>query len=102
MGEIMKAIDIILIGICAMIVIIMLLLLQQIMIGESDTEYLLKSVQETCPGVPEITWWNSPFSSETTVRSEWNNRDVDWHKTVEKMRIKCKDLQVAKGVNISG
>jgi hypothetical protein len=62
-----------------------------------DSTYLMKPISETCPGVPEIASYNTTFFEETKVYQcsflGYCSNRIDEHKTVTKMKERCKELQ---------
>jgi hypothetical protein len=75
--------------------------------SSEDGAYLRQPIENACPGVPELTYWNTTFFEETKVHEcsflgYCSDTRIDWHKTAEKMKGRCKELQKAKRVSENG
>lgn len=72
-------------------------LLNYLEISSADTAYLQSDISGVCPGVPELTYLNTTFFEETRVHEcsflGYCNDNIDKHKTVEKMKQRCAELQ---------
>jgi hypothetical protein len=61
-----------------------------------DDQYLHSTPEQTCPGVPELTYWNTTYYTETVVLDGYGQ--INKQKTVERMKARCSELQAERGI----